>query len=451
MRHLDHLIGPQRSERPSRVNSAAIGVVDWEEPPRTGGIAILGSNDQIPGSLTGGSGYTNGTYNNVPLTGGTGAGATATIVVSGGAVTSATITLGGRGYTFGDVVSANAADIGGTGSGFSVKVGVGNTYAPASGTVHGFYHANVGTGDNHAGFSDTLFDIPGIGPRPAAGQMFLMANYADSTYGNISNFYAVAINSGTRYTAAVTGVAMAPNGASSTNLWGGQFSAVARGNAGGILQGANIECDHGSGAVTSIALTLKIGDSGAGGTNFGNAYIYTLADTGRAPIYGWRLHASSTTPIASTGAIVQIDGANLSCSYGIDINAGVFSQAAFRSPGWIVKGSGAFGYATGAGGTVTQLTSKATGVTLNKPCGTITMNGAALAADTTVSFVLTNSEIAATDALVLNHIGGGTLGAYNLNAACGSGTATISVRNVTAGSLSEALDVRFVLVKSVNS
>ena len=69
------------------------------------------------------------------------------------------------------------------------------------------------------------------------------------------------------------------------------------------------------------------------------------------------------------------------------------------------------GYATGAGGTVTQITSKATGVTLNTVCGTITMNGAALAADTTVSFVLTNSAIAANDVVVIVHDSIGTLGA----------------------------------------
>ncbi|MBC7948654.1 MAG: hypothetical protein H7Y42_12275 [Chitinophagaceae bacterium] len=74
------------------------------------------------GAVTGGSLYTNGTYTNVPLTGGTGAQARATIVVAGGAVTTVTITHGGYGYTVADVMSALAADIGGTGSGFSTPV-----------------------------------------------------------------------------------------------------------------------------------------------------------------------------------------------------------------------------------------------------------------------------------------------------------------------------------------
>lgn len=112
---------------------------------------------------------------------------------------------------------------------------------------------------------------------------------------------------------------------------------------------------------------------------------------------------------------------------------------------------GRFGYQTGAGGTVTQNTSKATGVTLNKICGEITMNNAALAADTTVSFGLTNSLIGATDVIMLNHISGGTLGAYTLNGRCAAGSATIDVRNVTAGSLSEAIVIRYAVIKAANS
>lgn len=109
------------------------------------------------------------------------------------------------------------------------------------------------------------------------------------------------------------------------------------------------------------------------------------------------------------------------------------------------------GYATGAGGTVTQLTSKATGVTLSKPSGQITMHNAALAAATIVSFVLTNTAIAAGDVVVLNHLSGGTIGSYTLNAQSAAGSATINVRNNTAGSLGEALVIAFAVVKAVTS
>ena len=62
-----------------------------------------------------------------------------------------------------------------------------------------------------------------------------------------------------------------------------------------------------------------------------------------------------------------------------------------------------------------------------------------------------NTTIAATDVLVLNHISGGTIGSYTLNAACGAGSAVIYVRNNTAGSLSEAIVIQFAVVKGVNA
>jgi hypothetical protein len=109
------------------------------------------------------------------------------------------------------------------------------------------------------------------------------------------------------------------------------------------------------------------------------------------------------------------------------------------------------GYVAGEGGTVTQATSKSTGVTLSKKCGQITMNAAALAADTTVTFTLTNTEVVATDIIILNHVSGGTAGSYLLNAQAGSGSASINVRNITSGSLSEAIVIGFAIIKAVIS
>ena len=77
---------------------------------------------QTFGTVTGGTLYTNGTYHNVPLTGGSGSGATGTVVVSGAVVTSVTITLPGINYLPSDTLSALASNIGGTGSGFSIPV-----------------------------------------------------------------------------------------------------------------------------------------------------------------------------------------------------------------------------------------------------------------------------------------------------------------------------------------
>jgi hypothetical protein len=76
------------------------------------------------GAITGGSLYTNGSYSNVPLTGGSGFGATANITVSGQVVTSVTIKNNGNFYAVGDILSCSNTSIGGSGSGFSIPVGV---------------------------------------------------------------------------------------------------------------------------------------------------------------------------------------------------------------------------------------------------------------------------------------------------------------------------------------
>jgi hypothetical protein len=117
----------------------------------------------------------------------------------------------------------------------------------------------------------------------------------------------------------------------------------------------------------------------------------------------------------------------------------------------LISATGKLGYTTGSGGTVTQATSKSTGVTLNKANGQITLNGAALGGDTTVSFTLTNSLIAAGDVLVLNHISGGTAGSYLLNAQSSAGAASINVRNITTGSLSEAIVIAYAVIRATTA
>jgi hypothetical protein len=107
-----------------------------------------------------------------------------------------------------------------------------------------------------------------------------------------------------------------------------------------------------------------------------------------------------------------------------------------------------FGYGAGAGGTVTQATSKSTSVTLDTRCGTVTMNAAELAADTAVSFTLTNSQVEATDMVMVSHASAGTFGAYVCDARAAAGSASVVVRNVTAGALSEAIVLRFIVIKA---
>lgn len=72
--------------------------------------------------LVGGTLYVSGTYLNVPLTGGSGTGATANVTIVGGLVTTVVILNRGTGYSVGDTLSAAVASLGGAGSGFTIKV-----------------------------------------------------------------------------------------------------------------------------------------------------------------------------------------------------------------------------------------------------------------------------------------------------------------------------------------
>jgi len=117
------------------------------------------------GTLVGGSSYTNGTYTAVPLSGGSGSGAIATIVVSGNAVSSVTLTTSGQNYTAGDVLTTSNSNIGGTGSGFSINaatvVNSGailtlNTLVAGSGYTNGTYTAVPLSGGSGSGAVATV-------------------------------------------------------------------------------------------------------------------------------------------------------------------------------------------------------------------------------------------------------------------------------------------------------
>ena len=106
------------------------------------------------------------------------------------------------------------------------------------------------------------------------------------------------------------------------------------------------------------------------------------------------------------------------------------------------------GYATAAQGAVTQATSKSTGVTLNKSNGQITMNNAALANGASISFTLTNNLISARDVIIVNVAGGATTpGSYtSYVSTIGTGTAVLSLYNISGGSLSEAVILNYAII-----
>jgi membrane-bound inhibitor of C-type lysozyme len=108
------------------------------------------------------------------------------------------------------------------------------------------------------------------------------------------------------------------------------------------------------------------------------------------------------------------------------------------------------GYTAAAQGTVTQLTDKSTAVTLNKSAGQITMNNAQLNATTNVTFTLNNSTVSAKDVVILSVASGATAGAYNCwVSGKGTGTVTITVRNISGGNLSEAVVINFAVIHCI--
>jgi len=136
-------------------------------------------------------------------------------------------------------------------------------------------------------------------------------------------------------------------------------------------------------------------------------------------------------------------------------SAGVLQEALrFTEAQGVLASSpaGGIGYRLGAGGTVTQATSKSTGVTLNAMCGSITMNGASLAASTTVGFTFTNSSVATADKVDIWIKSGGTNNSYLTQVSTvGSGSCRVEVRNTSGGSLSEALVLGFMVFKGTTS
>jgi hypothetical protein len=110
------------------------------------------------------------------------------------------------------------------------------------------------------------------------------------------------------------------------------------------------------------------------------------------------------------------------------------------------SGTAGVGYATGAGGTVTQATSRTTGVTLNKTSGAITMFSAA-GTTTAATFTVTNSTVEATDVIILNQKSGTDL--YDLMVtAVAAGSFNLTFRT-TGGTTTETPVFNFAVIKAV--
>ena len=139
------------------------------------------------------------------------------------------------------------------------------------------------------------------------------------------------------------------------------------------------------------------------------------------------------------------------------IEAGSFKPGAitandFADGALIENAPVGIGYGSGAGGTVTQATSKATAVTLNKPCGKITMHNASLAADALVVFVCLNSVVKEGDIVVASIVqSSASAYAYQLTTYTSNSGVYFQLRNITGAPLADALKINFAVIKGAIS
>lgn len=231
-------------------------------------------------------------------------------------------------------------------------------------------------------------------------------------------------------------------------------------------------------SINSSAFATSLTSSGVNGVvgglllySNGDQYSLGVGSTGPIPYSAAAFRAFMATSSAAGARAFQIlNNAGTEIGFwhkdgSININSGVFladasgnltfNSITTTSP---IKSSSptvGIGYSTGAGGTVVQATSKSTGVTLNKISGSITMNSAALAGSTGVSFVLTNSTIGANDVVVTNIGAGSSGGTANTDylisvSQVAVGSCQISIYN-QGGSKSDTLVINFVVLKGVIS
>jgi len=174
-----------------------------------------------------------------------------------------------------------------------------------------------------------------------------------------------------------------------------------------------------SGSATTIAQFTSTGTSAYLGLTNSGASAYIGAD--------------------NTGAFqVQTPGSAYSAKLTIDAS------------GNLTLSAGAMGYGTGAGGTVTQATSKATAVTLNKPSGAVTMHNAALAAGASVLFDLYNTFFGSYDVAVLTCTSWSIF--YRVETAnSGTGSIGIRVTNTDSVSRSDPLVINFAIIKGAGA
>ena len=160
----------------------------------------------------------------------------------------------------------------------------------------------------------------------------------------------------------------------------------------------------------------------SGGTSTGSSVVligdqagYTAGAANYSIAIGYRAAYSNANSnvitLNATGAALNGVPAQTSSFYVAPIrtdSTAIANSLRYNTTTKEITYTNTIGYDTGSGGTVTQLTSRTTGVTLNKLSGAITLFTAAGSA-TAATFTVTNSTVTAADTIIVNQKSGTNL------------------------------------------
>jgi hypothetical protein len=297
----------------------------------TGGVVAVQIVNNGNGS------YTDGTYTAVPLTGGTGSSAQATVVVSGNSITNVTITAAGTGYTVGDLLSASSASIGGTGTGFSMLLTANTIFTGGNNTLWQFdigYDSSGGNtsnliahpGQNLNGIDSTVNTKPLVGQFPgttlapvgvftASGYLngsTIIINGANYLVGNGQTISGTGITAGTT----ITNTDVVPN-VTFTGYMVGTTLTVTAANDGSLAVGQTIVGGLGVGVLPGTTITaLGTGIGGIGTYTINNSQ--TVGSSGTPVAFSGSATTTLTTSAAMTTGVVTVTfDNNISVSGGV--------------------------------------------------------------------------------------------------------------------------------------
>lgn len=161
-----------------------------------------------------------------------------------------------------------------------------------------------------------------------------------------------------------------------------------------------------------------------------------------------KFHGLNTDKAVVLGSTLAVTGA-ITASAGAVVTGAISATTTIKSSG----ATSGIGYATGAGGAVTQITNRSTGVTLNTICGTITGDATSLAAGAEAVFTVTNSAVALRDTIVLSVVSGPTANTSVFSvSAVAAGSFGIKIHNLHASTADTGAPIiNFAVIKAVNA